>query len=93
LIFFSVLLCIPQIHISGDIAFAIQQHFRLTNDVQFLREIGFPLLSGIADFWVSRSETDQPGGVVHLRDVIGPDEDADHVDDSVYTNTGTCLHV
>ena len=38
-----------EIHISGDIAFAVSQYWKLTNDLVWLRTRGRPLLSGIAD--------------------------------------------
>jgi hypothetical protein len=40
----------------GDIAFAVQQFYRLTGNTTWLRAVGFPLLQGIAEFWVSRVE-------------------------------------
>jgi trehalose/maltose hydrolase-like predicted phosphorylase len=42
-------------HISGDIAFAIWQEFLMRKDEAWLRSVGYPMLKGIADFWVSRS--------------------------------------
>lgn len=46
---------------------------------------GWPLLKGIADFWVSRSTKDSAGRA-NINDVIPPDEYHDHVNNSVYTN-------
>jgi len=72
-------------HINGDISFAIWQEFLMRGNQTWLRDIGYPILMGIADFWTSRV-TAGSDGAVHIRDVIPPDEYADHVDDSVYTN-------
>jgi trehalose/maltose hydrolase-like predicted phosphorylase len=33
-----------EIHISGDIALAVRQYFYMTNDLQWLKAIGWPLL-------------------------------------------------
>lgn len=73
-------------HISGDISFAIWQQWNLLQDRKWLRDVAFPILVDVADFWVSRSTKDTTGGSYHIRDVIPPDEYVDHVDDSVYTN-------
>jgi hypothetical protein len=35
-------------HISGDIAFAIWQYYKMTGDVEWLTTIGYPMLVGIA---------------------------------------------
>jgi hypothetical protein len=38
-------------HISGDIAFAIWQYYKMTGDVEWLKTIGYPMLVGIAGKW------------------------------------------
>ena len=35
-------------HITGDIGFAVWQYWALNEDKEWLSEIGYPLLSGIA---------------------------------------------
>jgi hypothetical protein len=48
---------------------------------------GWPVLKGIADFWVSRATRNSDGS--HSIDtVIPPDEYVEQVDDSAYTNVG-----
>jgi protein-glucosylgalactosylhydroxylysine glucosidase len=73
-------------HISGDIAFAIWQDWQLSQDKRWLQDVGYPMLVGIADFWVSRSVYDEKDQKYHIRDIIPPDEYVDHVNDSVYSN-------
>lgn len=68
--------CVPglrEIHISGDIAFAISQYWLTTLDIEWLQGPGHALLSGIAEFWVSRSSPG-PNGTLSINDVIPPDE-------------------
>lgn len=72
-------------HISGDIAFAVWQYYRATRNDTWLKLTGYPILKGVADFWVSKVEVDV-NEVGHIHDVIPPDEYADHVSDSVFTN-------
>jgi hypothetical protein len=57
-----------EIHITGDVAVAVWQHFQATGDVAWLRDIGYPVLEGSADFWLSRALADTPGAVVEGRD-------------------------
>lgn len=89
-----------EIHINGDIAIAVWDFWRSIQDDgnAWMTGVGYPLLSGIADFWMSKLAIDNPGpgglagsGPLHLLNVIPPDEYHDHVDDSVYTNVGARL--
>lgn len=76
-------------HISGDIAFAVWQEYCARGDLNWLREIGYPILSGVSEFWMSIAtyKTDANGvASAHINNIIPPDEYADHKDDSVYTN-------
>ena len=83
-----------EIHISGDIAFAVWQFWRATQDNSngWLNNTGWPLLNGIATFWMSKLAIDNPnasvpGSPLNLLNVIPPDEYADHVNNSAYTNS------
>jgi protein-glucosylgalactosylhydroxylysine glucosidase len=76
-------------HISADIALAVWQYWLVTLDVAWLRSVAYPILSGVADFFVSRvtlNQTDDGHLVAHIYDVIPPDEYVSHGNDSVYTN-------
>jgi len=57
-----------EIHISGDVSISVWQHYQATNDIVWLRNIGFPILSGVADFYLSRALADSPGAVVEGKD-------------------------
>jgi kojibiose phosphorylase len=74
-----------EIHLSADIAYAALQYVRVTGDEQWLVERGAELVLDVASYYTSRAE---PGddGAFHYRDVIGPDEYHEHVDDNAYTN-------
>ena len=58
-----------EVHISGDIAFACWQFWQYTQDAAntWLLNVAWPLLSGIATFWVSRATADSPGAVINGR--------------------------
>jgi len=75
-----------EIHISGDIVFAVQQHYLQSGDFAWL--VGYQdLVLGVAEFWESRvKNVTLPGGYeFHIAGVIPPDEYA-HGDNSVFTN-------
>ena len=89
-----------EIHVNGDIASAAIAYFRGTGDEAWLAAKGYPLLSGIANFWLSKialSGNPPPAllpnasDLLHIRSVVGPDEYHDHVDDSAYTNAVAAL--
>ena len=78
-----------EIHISGDIALQAWTVFRTQQtavNTSWLARVAYPLLSEIADFWVSRTTPGADDGYLHINGVIPPDEYADNVTDSVYTN-------
>lgn len=84
-----------QIHISADIAYAIMQYWRVTNDDEFLRNYGAEIIADTARFWGSRAEREETesGHQYVFRDVIGPDEYHDHVDNNAFTNKMAQWHL
>ena len=74
-----------EIHITADIAYAAMQYWRFTGDDDWMRDYGAELVLEGAKFWASaaRQEAD---GKYHYRNVIGPDEYHDRVDDNAFTN-------
>lgn len=79
--------CLTQNHLQGDVSLAVWQYYLATGDRDWLAERGWPLLKGIADFWVSRA-TANPDGGYSVENVAGPDEYSNGVDDGVFTNAG-----
>jgi len=82
-----------EIHISSDIAFAIIQYWRLSQDDSFMARRGAEVILDSAKFWASRLEWNLQTQKYHLSDVIGPDEYHDHVDDNAYTNYLVSWHL
>ncbi|WP_372347528.1 glycosyl hydrolase family 65 protein [Streptomyces sp. KL116D] len=81
--------CVIQSHLQGDIALAAWQHYQATGDRTWQRERGWPLLKGLAAYWTSRVTKNAEGGgrtTYSIKDVAGPDEYSNGVDDGVYTN-------
>ena len=72
-------------HITADVALAQWQHYLATGDREWLRERGWPVIRGAADFWASRAQPG-PDGRLHITQTEGPDEQNWPVDDSAYVN-------
>jgi trehalose/maltose hydrolase-like predicted phosphorylase len=83
-----------EIHINSWIGRAVWEAAGSPPDRSYLAEVGWPLLQGAADFYVSRGERD-PDGSWHLRNILPPDESVGegprtstgYCDDNVLTNT------
>lgn len=73
-------------HINGDVALAQWQYYLATNDLTWLRSRGLPVLRATADYWVSRVSKSSETGRYEIKQVVPPDESAELVDNSAYTN-------
>ncbi|MFN0070928.1 MAG: glycosyl hydrolase family 65 protein, partial [Chloroflexota bacterium] len=71
-------------HISADIAYAVLHYWWITADDQFMQDAGAEIVIETARFWASRA-TREGDGLYHMRDVVGPDEYHERVDDNAYT--------
>ncbi|MDB5249929.1 MAG: Kojibiose phosphorylase [Segetibacter sp.] len=72
-------------HITADIAIAAWNYYAVTQNKEWLREKGYPLLKETADFWASRVERNGPGKY-DIRNVVAADEWAENVDNNAFTN-------
>lgn len=72
-------------HITADVGIAFWNYYRVTNDLDWLKEKGFPVMNEVANFWVSRAEKNKDGSY-SIRNVVGADEFAPNVDDNAFTN-------
>jgi trehalose/maltose hydrolase-like predicted phosphorylase len=72
-------------HITADVAIAAWNYYAVTQDRQWLREKGWPILSVTADFWASRVERNGPGHY-DIKNVVAADEWAENVDNNAFTN-------
>ncbi|MEA3309091.1 MAG: glycoside hydrolase family 65 protein [Chloroflexota bacterium] len=75
-----------ELHIVADVAYAVQHYWRVTGDDDFLRDYGAEILLETALFWASRVEWNAERAVYEINDVIGPDENHEHVDNNAFTN-------
>lgn len=73
-------------HITADIAWGVWLYYTATGDDGFMSRFGCELLIETARFWASRLEWNSAAGRYEIRDVIGPDEYKEHVDNNAFTN-------
>ncbi len=74
-----------ELHIVADVAWAAVHLAHWTGNRRSLLGRDRPLIVEAARFWASRVELDADGSG-HIRNVIGPDEYHEGVDDNAYTN-------
>jgi kojibiose phosphorylase len=72
-------------HSASAVAYGTWQYWRATADDEFFRNAGAEMVLETARFWASRARLERDGRY-HIREVIGPDEYHECVDDSAYTN-------
>ncbi|CAM02449.1 trehalose/maltose hydrolase-like predicted phosphorylase [Saccharopolyspora erythraea NRRL 2338] len=82
--------CLTQNHLQSDVALAAWQYFLATGDQRWLREHGWPVLRGVAEYWAGRV-TANPDGSYSINNVAGPDEYSNGVNDGVFTNAGAAV--
>ncbi len=72
-------------HITACVAIAAWSYYCVTQDKEWLKEKGWPILSGTANFWASRVERNGPGKY-DIKNVVAADEWAENVDNNAFTN-------
>ena len=82
-----------QIHITADVAYAIMQYWKITGDDEFMLNHGAQIILETANFWASRLEWNQSKERYEITDVIGPDENHDHIDNNAFTNRLVVWHL
>jgi len=75
-----------QIHISGDIAYALRSYYETTGDRSLLEQGGAAVILECARFYLSRANTHADREEVDFADVIGPDEYHERVTNNAFTN-------
>ncbi len=73
-------------HISADVAHAVWQYWKASEDDEFMQDFGAEIVLSTAQFWASRVEYDNERERYVIRHVIGPDEYHDDVDNNAFTN-------
>jgi protein-glucosylgalactosylhydroxylysine glucosidase len=79
-------------HITACVGFAAWNYYCVTQDKQWLREKGWPILSATADFWASRVERNGPGHY-DINNVVAADEWAENVNNNAFTNAAAKMNL
>ena len=72
-------------HITACVGIAAWNYYCVTQDKDWLREKGYPLLKETAMFWSSRVERNGPGKY-DIKNVVAADEWAENIDNDAFTN-------
>lgn len=72
-------------HITACVGLAAWNYYCVTQDKNWLREKGWPILQETAAFWASRVERNGPGKY-DIKNVVAADEWAENVDNNAFTN-------
>ncbi|UEG49089.1 hypothetical protein LK994_10650 [Ferruginibacter lapsinanis] len=75
-----------QVHISGDVAIAMWEYFKLTEDDTLLLEGGAEVILECARFYFSYAYYNTNKNRYEILDVIGPDEYHERVNNNAFTN-------
>ena len=73
-------------HVTAGVGWAHWQYWLATRDRKWLAERGWPVLSGVADYFASRAVKNPATGKYDLKDVTGPDEFKQGITNNTYTN-------
>jgi trehalose/maltose hydrolase-like predicted phosphorylase len=79
-------------HITACVALAAWNYYSVTQDKDWLKEKGWPILSATADFWASRVERNGPGKY-EIKNVVAADEWAENVDNNAFTNAAAIVNL
>jgi trehalose/maltose hydrolase-like predicted phosphorylase len=82
-----------EVHINSDIAYAAWHYWKITGDDAWMHDCGAEIILDTAVFWESRVEWNLERKGYDIRDVIGPDENHDRVDNNAFTNLMAQWHL
>ena len=72
-------------HITACVGIAAWNYYCVTQDKDWLKEKGYPILKEAAIFWASRVERNGPGKF-DIKNVVASDEWAENIDNDAFTN-------
>lgn len=73
-------------HVTGAVAYGIYNYVKITKDLDFLLSKGAEILTETARFWASRCEYSGNLDRYEIKQVTGPDEWHEPVNNNLYTN-------
>ncbi len=82
-----------ELHINADIAYAVCHYWHNTGDDDWMQQQGAEIILDTAVFWGSRVEWNTSNNCYEICDVIGPDENHEHVNNNAFTNRMVQWHL
>jgi protein-glucosylgalactosylhydroxylysine glucosidase len=79
-------------HITACVGIATWNYYCVTQDKQWLKEKGWPILENTANFWASRVERNGLGKF-DIKNVVAADEWAENVDNNAFTNAAAITNL
>jgi len=73
-------------HIAGDVIYGVSLYYQTTSDEDFMFKYGAEMIFETARFWASRVTYNSKKDCYEIKDVIGPNEFQECVDNNSYTN-------
>ncbi len=74
-----------EVHITADIAYAVNQYYEATGDIEFIRDQGLEILIKTSRYWTSRFSYDAATDKYNLLFVKGPNEYGGVANNNLYT--------
>ncbi|MEW9572674.1 glycoside hydrolase family 65 protein [Rhodanobacter sp. Si-c] len=75
-----------EIHVNADVAIAQWQYWLASGDRDWLKQYGWPVIHGVAEFWASRVTWDKAHDRYGILHVTSPDEAYNDVPNDAFTN-------
>ena len=82
-----------ELHINTDIAYAVWHYWQATGDDDWMQLRGAEIILDTAVYWGSRVEWNAERNCYEIRDVIGPDENHERVNNNTFTNRMVQWHL
>ena len=82
-----------ELHINTDVAYAVWQYWQATGNDDWMCRYGAEMILDTAVFWSSRVEWNAAQERYEIRNVIGPDEYHERVDNNAFTNRMAQWHL
>lgn len=80
-------------HITADVAYSFYLYHHISGDDEFMINYGFEVLLQTASFWISRVTYNKRKKYYEIKNVMGPDEFHEGVNNNVYTNMLAKLNI
>ncbi len=82
-----------ELHITADVAYAVYTYWKISGDDEWMQQYGAEIILDTAVFWGSRAEWHADRNRYEICDVIGPDENHEHVNNNAFTNRMAQWHL